>query len=110
MHDPASPDALGHQAADALSRTRPQLSAGTRRRGPNLALAAMAACAGGAAVIYPEASLQTFSTFCTVIFMSWLALRIFGSCLRHPLTKHTHIADHELPIYTIWACPGFVER
>jgi hypothetical protein len=94
-------DALGYQAADALNVASPQLSAGSRDRSPAYALAAVAGLALGAMIAFPSTAIHVFGAILTFLFLCWLALRLFGSCLQQSPPKPSHIPDSELPVYTI---------
>jgi cellulose synthase/poly-beta-1,6-N-acetylglucosamine synthase-like glycosyltransferase len=93
--------ALGHQATHALARSRPQLSAGLRNRSLPIALAMVVALIISAIVAFPTRAFDVLGIAFTIVFLCWLALRLWGSCLKQPLPHALHIPDCDLPIYTI---------
>jgi cellulose synthase/poly-beta-1,6-N-acetylglucosamine synthase-like glycosyltransferase len=98
--------ALGSRATDGLRRACPDLSAAPRPRRPIVlallgatAVLGLAAASGMAA---PGTILAAVNLMLAVVFMAWIALRLFGSVVQHPLPRpRLHLRDDELPVYTV---------
>jgi cellulose synthase/poly-beta-1,6-N-acetylglucosamine synthase-like glycosyltransferase len=52
---------------------------------------------------FPNSAIHGLGVGLSCLFLCWLGLRIFGSCLRQPLARRGRIPDRELPVYTIIA-------
>jgi glycosyltransferase XagB len=93
--------ALGALAADALPRRWPQFSAAPRRFRFPYALAIVAAALVSTGYVFPVATRMAVEIGLALCFLSWLALRLIGSCLTPPRVRPARRDDRELPVYTI---------
>lgn len=95
-------EALGRRATDRLRLAFPALSAAPRpRQGLRATFIAIAALAF-ALLAAPSPIIATIHITLAIIFMAWIALRLFGSLAKNPEQNHfSHIADDKLPVYTI---------
>jgi cellulose synthase/poly-beta-1,6-N-acetylglucosamine synthase-like glycosyltransferase len=98
-------EALGRRAADKLNLTSPDLSAAPRpRQFPSITLLSTAALMAGALVAAPGYVVGSIDLALAIIFMAWIALRLFGS-LASPRQAASviQVDDGKLPVYTIIA-------
>ncbi|MEX0751608.1 MAG: glycosyl transferase, partial [Xanthobacteraceae bacterium] len=96
---------LGWRAADSLRSFCPDLSAAPRpgRRGL-LTFAAIAALLLAAAAAAPGEVWAAVNALLAIIFIAWIALRLFGSLVKHPEAKSSaRLSEDRLPVYTVVA-------
>jgi cellulose synthase/poly-beta-1,6-N-acetylglucosamine synthase-like glycosyltransferase len=95
--------ALGRQAADGLRVASPALSAAPRARRP-LTVALFGLAAFALSLAAPSDALAALNVALAFLFLAWIALRLFGSLIRHPGPGCVRrVKDHALPVYTVVA-------
>jgi cellulose synthase/poly-beta-1,6-N-acetylglucosamine synthase-like glycosyltransferase len=94
-------DALGQEAADALLKQRPDLSAGHCDRRMPTVIAPAAALWLGALLTIPGPAIAATSTALAAGFLMWLLFRLTGCLLRPAPSNFRAMPEHQLPIYTI---------
>ena len=95
--------AMGNRAAEGLHRAWPHLSAAKPNQTLRIVIAAIVGLAGGVLFAFPTETKEVLGTVLTFCFMSWLALRLFGSCCKTSSAQRTRVPDDQLPVYTIIA-------
>jgi hypothetical protein len=101
MRDGAA--AIGERAAHALSRARPDLSAGPSRRLLS-AMAALTSATIAAAILIAALGPATFasSLALTMLFLAWMIFRLAGVFIGGPpRPRAAQLRDDELPVYTV---------
>jgi cellulose synthase/poly-beta-1,6-N-acetylglucosamine synthase-like glycosyltransferase len=97
--------AIGDRATNGLTRQWREMSAAPPRWRPALAPLLAICAAGLAAVIFAPATAKfCFDIFLSLIFLSWMVLRIVGLLIGHAKPpKRARLPDRDLPTYTILA-------
>jgi hypothetical protein len=95
--------AIGDRATSHLAKTYPEMSAAPPRWRVKVAPAlAFCAAAIAVAVIAPRAAKLVCDSILSIIFLSWMVLRIVGLLIGHlPLSRRGRLPDRDLPTYTI---------
>ncbi|QRG08757.1 hypothetical protein EZH22_11005 [Xanthobacter dioxanivorans] len=95
--------ALAERAVAALAAADPLKSAATLR--PARTLAAIGLCAGlplaGLLALAPDAGVLAVQALLSLLFLSWIALRIAGSLFLPPDDERPSLRERDLPVYSI---------
>jgi cellulose synthase/poly-beta-1,6-N-acetylglucosamine synthase-like glycosyltransferase len=94
---------LGAHAADALRDALPLHSAAPRPRSGRAGLrcATAGAAASALALAAPDATLLAITCGASLLFLSWMTLRVLGLFIRPQSAPPIKIADADLPTYTV---------
>jgi cellulose synthase/poly-beta-1,6-N-acetylglucosamine synthase-like glycosyltransferase len=96
-------DSIGDRATNDLARKHREMSAAPPRWKPPLAPIVTIGAASLAAVVFAPATAKfAVDVFLSLIFLSWMVLRIVGLLIGHSrLPKRGRLPDRDLPVYTI---------
>lgn len=94
--------AIGHRAAHALRRAKPDMSAGSSHPRRWLAAFSVASIVAAAALAAPHIVSLALDAALALIFLGWAGLRLIGALAKHsPEHAREELRDSQLPIYTL---------